>query len=319
MGVCKQLARDAPGLQFESAARISYGAGTGDPLWLNRRLLLFGYSVGRTLADMTSAVATDLLPVVAAAAAPQQDLIVSVHDIAPSNREAIAHIVGDLASYGIRVCSLLVVPDYHHEGLSTQDRNFVSWLRDLEADGHEVVIHGYYHQRSERRDENMRDKFVTRFYTRGEGEFYDLDYTEALRRICRARDEFRGAGLHPRGFVAPAWLLSPAGEQAVLDAELEYTTRLRTVRDVRSRRNFPARSMVYSVESEWRRSTSLVWNSFLARALNNTPLLRVSIHPPDRLHPRIWRQLSDLLSEVQDRRRATTYRDWIAEQRLARS
>ena len=32
---------------------------------------------------------------------------------------------------------------------------------------------------------------MTRFYTQNEGEFYDLGYEEALRRITTARDEFR--------------------------------------------------------------------------------------------------------------------------------
>jgi predicted deacetylase len=278
---------------------------------------LFGHITARTIVRMTSAVATDLLPVVAAAAAPPQDMVVSIHDVAPSKRETITHMLTDISHKGVRVTSLLVVPDYHHEGLFSEDPKFVGWLRDLEAQGHEVVIHGYYHQRSTRPAETVRDRFVTRLYTRGEGEFYDLDYDEALRRITRAQAQFREAGLHPHGFVAPAWLLSRAAEHAARDAELEYTTRLRTVRDLRSSQTFITRSIVYSVDSEWRRSVSLLWNGFLARVLNNTPLFRVSIHPPDRLYPRIWHQIIDLLSNVKNQRRATTYRDWVAEQRLA--
>ena len=267
---------------------------------------------------MTSAVATELLPVVAAAAAPPKDLVVSIHDIARSNREAVADMLSELARIRVRACSLLVVPDYHHQGPFHEDPKFVAWLRDLEAQGHEIVIHGYYHERPARSAESARDKFFTRFYTRGEGEFYDLSYDDALHRISRAHRQFREAGLRPHGFIAPAWLLSPAGERAVRDAELEYTTRLRTVRDVRSAETFLAHSVVYSVETQWRRSASLVWNGLLARALNNMPLLRVSIHPPDRLHPRIWRHITDLISKVKDERRITTYGEWIAEQRLVR-
>ena len=53
-----------------------------------------------------------------------------------------------------------------------------------------MVIHGYFHGRPPQTNETWRDKFVTRFYTRNEGEFYDLSYEEALRRITTARDEF---------------------------------------------------------------------------------------------------------------------------------
>src|SRR5207244_12561236 len=97
---------------------------------------------------------------------------------------------------------------------------------------------------------------ISRLYTADEGEFYDLDYDEALRRITAARDEFRASGLKPRGFVAPAWLLSAEAERAARDAELEYTTRLRTLRDLRSGEEFPVRSIGYSVRSRWRRAIS---------------------------------------------------------------
>lgn len=266
---------------------------------------------------MESVAAAEFLPVMATAAAPKRHIVVSIHDVTPSNRERVAEMMREIARKGARVCSLLVVPDYHHQGNFAQDRQFTSWLRDLEAQGHEIVIHGYFHERPARPNESFAQKFVTQFYTRGEGEFFDLDYDEAFRRITKARDEFLAAGLRPRGFIAPAWLLSAEGERAVRDAELEYTTRLRTVRDVRSAQNFPARSLVYSTEAAWRRSTSLFWNATLARLQQIAPLLRVSIHPPDRTFPRIWRQTLDLIDETAKVRTPTTYRDWIAEQRLA--
>src|SRR5205085_3764277 len=172
------------------------------------------------------------------------------------------------------------------------------WLRDLEAAGHEIVIHGYFHERPERANESFLEKFVTQVYTQGEGEFYDLGYDEAFRRITTARDEFQAAGLKPRGFVAPAWLLSSQAERAARDAEMEYTTRLRTVHDLRSGEMFSARSLVYSVRNNWRRTVSLAWNAILSRALENKPLLRLSLHPPDFSHPTIWRQIVDLIGEM---------------------
>jgi predicted deacetylase len=159
---------------------------------------------------------------------------------------------------------------------------------------------------------------VTRFYTRNEGEFYDLSYEEALRRITTARDEFRALGLKPRGFIAPAWLLGNEAEQAVRDAELEYTTRLRTVCDLRSDSTFPARTLVYSVHSCWRRALSRSWNAALFCLLKTKPLLRISIHPLDYSHPMIWKQILGFIAATQSARTATTYQDWIAEQRLKR-
>src|SRR6266516_2026931 len=214
------------------------------------------------------------------------------------------------------MCSLLVVPNYHHQGAAMKDRQFALWLRDLESAGHEIVIHGYFHERRRGQDETLREKFMTRFYTNDEGEFYDLGYEEAFRRITAARDEFLANGLTPRGFIAPAWLLGKEGERAARDADLEYTTRLRTVRDLRSGEEFPARSIVYSVRSNWRRAVSRAWNAALFQFLENNAFLRLSIHPPDYSHPIIWGQILRFIDVMNGTRTPTTYREWIAEQRL---
>jgi uncharacterized protein len=274
--------------------------------------------VERTFSGMTSIAATQFLPAVATASAAKEFLVVSIHDVAPSTQPIADKMISALARRGIRFCSLLVVPDYHHEGASMHDRQFVSWLHNLEAAGHEIVIHGYFHERPPRRHETFRDKFVTRVYTRNEGEFYDLNYEEAFGRIQTARNEFAAAGLHPSGFVAPAWLLNQEGERAARDAGLEYTTRLRTVRDLRSGETFPARSLVYSVRNGWRRSVSLGWNALMSRLLQNQPLLRLSLHPPDYSYAAIWQQIVDLIREMDENRTSTTYQDWIADRRLRR-
>jgi predicted deacetylase len=267
---------------------------------------------------MSTVAVPQFLPVVATSAQVTDSLVVSLHDIAPSTQQTVDTMLQEIARRGVRFCSLLVVPDYHHEGVAMKNRQFVSWLRDLESQGHEIVIHGYFHVRPRREGETPRDRLITRSYTRDEGEFYDLDYDEALRRITAARDQFRAAGLKPRGFVAPAWLLNAESERAARDAEMEYTTRLRTIRDLRSGQDFPARSLVYSVENRWRRAVSLAWNAALARLLKASPLLRLCLHPPDYSHPAIWQQIIDLLRALDRVRTPTTCKDWIAEQRLRR-
>src|SRR5437764_8116575 len=173
---------------------------------------------------MTEAVAADFLPILAAET-PRRSFVVSVHDVAPCTREASARIIEALHYAGVRATSLLVVPNYHREGSATEDNDFVSWLRDLEARGYEIAIHGYFHERLRRAGERLSEKLMTRFYTQDEGEFFDLDYNEAFARITIASDEFESVRLSPIGFVAPAWLLINAGERAARHAEMHYTTR----------------------------------------------------------------------------------------------
>ena len=301
---------------LESAGKAGINCHRATERSIHRRLGLFAWRLGRK-SGVNGASATSLSPILALSAqSDRESLIVSVHDVAPATRQAVEKIIEALAHRGVPACSLLVIPNYHHRGSSTDDRDFVRWLKDLEANGHEIVIHGYFHERPRRKTESLRQKFLTRLYTGDEGEFYDLDYDEAFRRITRAREDFAAAGLTPRGFIAPAWLLSPAAERAAAAAEMEYTTRLTGVRDLRSGNDFPARTLVYSVRSDWRRAASLVWNAALCQHLASAPLARVSIHPRDYEHPQIWRQLLRLTDRLRKDRTSTTYRDWIGERRM---
>jgi predicted deacetylase len=268
---------------------------------------------------MTSVAATQFLPVVGTASLARRFLVVSLHDVAPSTWETNRKILSELAHYGIRKCSLLVVPDYHHQGRAMNNRAFVSWLQELEEIGHEIVIHGYFHERPRRAGESVYGRFLTQVYTQDEAEFFDLKYEEASRRIAQARSEFEQAGLKPYGFVAPGWLLSPSAERAVGDAGMEYTTRLGSVRDLRSGDDFPARSLVYSVRTQWRRQASLCWNAFVAQIARRDWLLRVSIHPVDYSHPAIWAQTCRFIKEMAAERTATTYKEWTGEWRLTRN
>ncbi len=263
---------------------------------------------------MTSAIATAVLPVPVAERG--EALVVSLHDVAPGTRETAATILGELKRRGVSSCSLLVVPNYHHRGAISDDRAFASWLQSLQEEGHEVVIHGYFHERARHPGETPWQKLITRFYTDDEGEFYDLSYAEAFRRITTAREEFRRLGFEPRGFIAPAWLLGTEAEAAARDAEMEYTTRLGSVRDLRTRRDYPSPSLVYSVRSGWRRVVSRGWNRALYTVTKTRPLLRISLHPTDHAHPPVWQQVTRLIDEAAGGREVTTYGEWIQQQRL---
>ncbi|MEO7168016.1 MAG: polysaccharide deacetylase family protein [Chthoniobacterales bacterium] len=243
----------------------------------------------------------------------QRALVVSIHDVAPATRSRVEKILAQLLEHEVSACSLLVVPDYHHQGRSLADPGFREWLHELEGRGHEIVIHGFFHQRVRRSEESTGAKLITRFYTADEGEFFDLGYDEALRLISEAQNDFATHGFHPQGFIAPAWLLGEEAARAALDAGLTYTTTLRTVRDFVAGRTIASQSLVYSVRSGWRRTMSLAWNRSLSRRLAPNPLLRLGIHPPDLDHPAIWRQITTLIDEALLSRRAMTYQSWLNE------
>jgi hypothetical protein len=242
----------------------------------------------------------------------QRALVVSIHDVAPATREPVEKIVRQVAALGVSARALLVVPDYHRQGRSMADENFCAWLREWANGGDEIVIHGFFHERARRPNESAREKLITRFYTADEAEFFDLKYADARRLIEEAQDEFAGKGFAARGFVAPAWLLGAEAERAAIDAGMNYTTTLRTVRDFNAREMIASQSLVYSVRSEWRRGISLGWNRWLFARLTNNPLLRISLHPPDISHPKIWEQIRELIARALRDRKPMTYEAYLA-------
>jgi predicted deacetylase len=243
-----------------------------------------------------------------AAERPERTAIVSLHDVSPLTRPVFSAMLEELNALGVARCSLLVIPDHHARGAMLADAGFCRWLEALAARGHELVIHGYYHQRPQRPAETMRDRWMTRIYTRGEGEFYDLAKAPAAALLARAQAEFRQLDAPPpTGFIAPAWLLGAAAAEAVREAGFRYTTYLSGVQDYRSGEFTRAQSLVYSCRNAWRRASSLLWNGALSRRLRTAPLLRLSLHPPDYRHAGVWGQVRRILGEIRRERAVSTY------------
>ena len=242
----------------------------------------------------------------------RSSLIVSLHDVSPHTWDSCRRILDTLSRQGLTAVSLLVIPDHHHRGHFREYPEFCEWLRQRVALGCEAVMHGYYHQRPQRANESIRDRVITRNYTAGEGEFYDMPGDEAKALVGRAREEFRAAKLNPVGFIAPAWLLSDPAEQALRELGVAYTTRLKGVWHLQREQVAQSQSLCWSVRAAWRRQVSLAWNAYLYHRLAKSPLLRIAVHPVDLAHPRIWRQITRLIAAAQLNRRALTYEQWAA-------
>lgn len=244
---------------------------------------------------------------------PRPVLVVSIHDVSPLTRDRVAEMLGDLSSLGVKKTSLLVIPNHHHRAPILEDGGFCRWLGEAGSDGHEIVLHGYFHKRPS--EGELRHRFVTEYYTAGEGEFYDLTEGEAAERLQKGLAEFKSAGFRPTGFIAPAWLLGVEAEEAVKKAGFEYTTRLQNFKDLTRDREDASQSLVWSVRAAWRRQASLWWNASLAARLEKNPLLRVGLHPPDWDHRAIRDQILKLISAALAGRDVMTYDEWLARAR----
>src|SRR4029453_10121923 len=92
---------------------------------------LFKAARRQKICDMSTIAATEFLPLVPPPGAARVSVVVSLHAVAPCTQQITSAIISELSAHGVRVCSVLVVPDYPHEGLFAKHREVVTWLRAL--------------------------------------------------------------------------------------------------------------------------------------------------------------------------------------------
>src|SRR5262249_13132164 len=155
-------------------------------------------------------------------------------------------------SIGVPRFSILLVPEFHMAEPFERCENLVEWLRFREGCGDEIVLHGLYHLNNAGRP-SPTSWFWNSFYTANEAEFLDLDFDTALARIRAGRDRMLKTGLHPAGFIAPAWLMNPAVVRAVFEAGFCYTNTVNSIFG-KSGRTMHSRSLCYSSRSVLRRA-----------------------------------------------------------------
>jgi predicted deacetylase len=242
-------------------------------------------------------------------------LIVSLHDAHPGSHALIAEQVAFLAERGVTRSSILVVPEFHHRGSLLRDGSFCDAVSGWQEQGHEIVLHGYFHDRLESPPEVLSTLFWTRLYTNREAEFLDLPLTEARLRLERGHALFESLGWRANGFVAPAWLMADGIPNLLAEMGFVYTTRAGEIIPLRLGLNRikHSRSLCYSTRASWRRVASGVWNKYLYGQLRGTDLIRLSLHPRDLEFPLMRRQIDQILRASLKRGfQPTTYRDYVA-------
>jgi predicted deacetylase len=247
--------------------------------------------------------------------ATTKSLIVSLHDAHPGSRAQIAEQVAFLAAYGVTRSSILVVPEFHHGASAGSDAEFRDAVSGWQAAGHELVLHGYYHDRRESPREKLSTLFWTRLYTNREAEFLDLPREVAQERLARGRKLFDSLGWRAAGFVAPAWLMAEGLTNLLAEMGFAYTTRLTEIIPLLpgTNRIVESQSLCYSTRASWRRFTSALWNKHLFGRLRDTNLIRLSLHPRDLEFPLMRRQIDQILRAAFKRGlQPTTYGDYVA-------
>jgi predicted deacetylase len=243
-------------------------------------------------------------------------LVVSLHDAHPGSADAIQRQIDFLGAYGIKAASILVVPDFHHGAPVAKNAGFCEGVSRWQDSGHEIVLHGYYHDRRESPRETLATLFWTRLYTSREAEFLDLPHEEARIRLRRGRELFGDKGWTVRGFIAPAWLMAPHVPNLCGELGFTYTNTLRELIPLVRGGGRPAiasQSLCYSTRAGWRRLASAAWNRQLFGKLRGTNLIRLSLHPRDLEFALLRRQIDQIVRAALARGfEPTTYAEYIA-------
>lgn len=228
---------------------------------------------------------------------------VSIHDVSPLFRPQI-ELALELAHAAGAKPALLVVPNFHGRSLLTDDDEFCARLRALQADGHEVFLHGFLHaSRSEEAPASERNGlapgvrryFAQRVVSANEAEFSDLSRPEAMERLSAGECILRDAGLRVDGFVPPAWSM-PAWLVTVLGARgYTFTEDHLRVYDPAGARSRPSLVLNYASRTPARLLSTVAFCRVATAAPTVVPT-RIAIHPADMRFALLRKEMARLLA-----------------------
>ncbi|BAH37727.1 MAG TPA: DUF2334 domain-containing protein [Gemmatimonas aurantiaca] len=242
--------------------------------------------------------------------ASSRQLLVSIHDVTPALADGVHTLWNWCRAHDITP-ALFVVPNWHGEWPIEAHSTFVEWLRDAEASGADILLHG------ERHDEvgsprTWMHEWRALGRTAHEGEFLTLSPHAASARITRGMDRLLALGLNPVGFVPPAWLAPSSTHQVVQTLAQQYP-QLRCSEDVEHvhrhhQPHAPAPVVRWSARTEIRARLSDVVARWHRLRLRSTPLVRIALHPQDLAHPITAQSVQHALIHWSRERTTVTYR-----------
>jgi len=207
----------------------------------------------------------------------RRTLVISVHDVAPSTFQLSKRAVRRMEQFGA-TCSLLVVPGPWNGASLSDSPKFIDWLHDWEARGHEIVQHGYTH---EKLSAPSWSRVQSAILTRGCNEFHSLGYSEAIRRMELGLKQLINYDFAPTGFVPPGWLASEGTVQAANDLGFAYLTTRTRFLHLAARQSHTIPAWSHRPNSTLSFAGALWWQIGTTSRLLMPNSLRLALHPGD--------------------------------------
>lgn len=237
------------------------------------------------------------------------DLLVSIHDVTGAHEHRVRRLWDVCMVFGVTP-ALLVVPNWHGLWPLGRHRTLVGWMRTVEADGAEILLHGDRHD-EQGLTRRWSDGWRSLGRTAREGEFLTLAYDEARLRITRGLEVLRDAGLSPSGFVPPAWLARAECYQAAADAGLRVSEDAGHVFVLNSGLALRAPVLRWSARTSFRAAASAVVCDARSLVPPTASVARIALHPTDLNHPWTAQSLRRALRRWTRRMHPTTYAEIV--------
>jgi predicted deacetylase len=223
---------------------------------------------------------------------------VSIHDVSPAWRNEVEAALSLCDAAGAKA-ALLVVPDYHGRAPLLQNADFCARLRELQGRGHEVYLHGFFHQSGARVSGGdgaggLRRVFAQRIVSDGEAEMSDVTPQEGRRRLDDGERVLKDAGLRVDGFVAPAWSKPRWLVPMLAERGCRFTEDHLRVYDPVGGRSRASVVLNWASRSPVRLLSTVAWCRLAKHARGMFPA-RIAIHPADMCFLMLRREAQALL------------------------
>ena len=209
---------------------------------------------------------------------------VSIHDICPGASDEVERAIEMCREVDCRP-ALLVVPNFHGRDSLLSSPRFCERLRELQADGHETYLHGFFHRsadqyRAGRSHSRLAWLFAQRVVSGGEAEMSDVSEEEGRGRVEEGERVLREAGLRVDGFVAPAWSMPRWLLPLLARRQCRFTEDHCRVYDPAANRTRTSVVLNWATRTPARLMSSVAWCRTAKYARAIVPA-RIAIHPGD--------------------------------------
>lgn len=206
----------------------------------------------------------------------------TLHDVTPYHRSTIEHMHQVIFEMGIHSYSMLVIPDFHGKWPLEKYPDFCRWLRELRESGVEMMLHGYSHLGTAEHL-NLPDRLRSITYTRGEGEFLEMDRDIASGILRRGKAKLEKLlDTEINCFVAPAWLYSSGTLEALGETGFTYSeSRWRTWNPSSGEVLLRVPVVNFAGGSICRKTLAGIWVALSRLILRDRRTVRFALHPCD--------------------------------------